>query len=182
MTIYDPISEALDLESLDIDYKIVEGIDYIPIKGPMPDYMKENLRELTLQQFKDPEMRKTHQEACKSPKVNHSDKIWVNDGNKNKRIYPFELHKYPNFVKGRLIPKSCKFGNYNKTGENNPFYGKGHSKKTKQKISNSQKGKVPHNYGKKMKWITNNIDKKQIHIDEELPNGWHRGRKRKVLK
>lgn len=65
--------------------------------------------------------------------------IWINDGIKNKRINPEDYDlKYSGWIRGRLIPKDCAFGNYDKRGENNPFYGKTHSDETKIKIRKSK--------------------------------------------
>jgi len=122
-------------------------------------------------------MRKRHLESC----IPHSDKIWVNNGKTSKRIYEKDLHIYKDFVRGRLITNPTEFGNYDKTGKNNPFYGKSHSAETKLKISEAKKGTKPHNYGKKMKWVTDNTVEKQIDFSNDIPEGWSRGRLKRGL-
>jgi hypothetical protein len=178
MTIYDPISTALNLTPIVIIDNLIEGMDYFQSSGGMCDTMKEHARKITLEQFNNPEMKKHHLESC----ISHSDKIWINDGVKNKRILENELANYPNFIRGRLIPKTCRFGNYDKSNENNPFYNKTHSDKTKEKISKSKMGNVPGNYGKKMKWITNGKNETQIEINIKTPDGWHNGRLKRGIK
>jgi len=109
------------------------------MKERMNSYeMKSKLREATRLQFLDPVKRKKHKDSC----VSHKDKIWINDGINHKRINPEEYDiNYSNWNKGRIIPKDSNFGNYDKSGSNNPFYGKTHTEETKMKISNNMKRK-----------------------------------------
>ena len=62
---------------------------------------------------------------------------------------------------------------------NGTFYGKKHSNETKQKMSESAKGKhdgvLNSQYG--TIWITNGTENKKIKKDEPIPKGWVRGRK-----
>lgn len=98
--------------------------------------MKQRAREKAHKQFSNIELKEKHKKAC----IPHKDKIWINDGNIHKRVTEdVFIKEYLNWNRGRIIPKDSKFGNYNKSGENNPFYGKSHSKETKDKISNTKK-------------------------------------------
>jgi len=54
-------------------------------------------------------------------------------------------------------------------GNLNPFFGKKHSKDTKEKIRNSKKGSK--------KWITNGSESRLVDINEDLEEGWRKGRK-----
>ena len=47
--------------------------------------------------------------------------------------------------------------------------GRHHSSETRKKISDSQKGK-------RFKWITNGVKQRRIPFDEEIPEGFVRGR------
>jgi len=108
----------------------------------MDDALKEKLRESATNQFLCKENRKKHLEAFLSADGNHKNKIWINDGLKNKRVTKEVFdEKYSTWNKGRIIPKDSKFGNYDKSGKNNPFYGKKHTNKTKMLISKNRKGK-----------------------------------------
>ena len=64
--------------------------------------------------------------------------------------------------------------------KNGTFYGKHHSEETKQKMSESQKGKrigEKHPmYGKKYKWINNGFENRYISLDDDIPEGFVRGR------
>ena len=131
MTIYEnrnmaSISEALNIEH---DY----SIDYSPTNltpFPVPsimewtDDMRERNRQTTIEQFKDPIKRERHRKACDG----HRGKVWINDGQVNKRVLPEEAKGlYADWNRGRLIPEENAFWNYDKTGKNNPFYGKKHT-------------------------------------------------------
>ena len=59
--------------------------------------------------------------------------------------------------------------------------GKTLSEETKQKLSKSHKGKTSSNKGKRYKWINNRVEEKYIPFNEEIPEGFVRGRlKRKI--
>jgi len=82
-------------------------------------------------------------------------------------------------------------------GENNPFYGKKHSKENRKRqseimkeyyrnhinpmkgkhrvITDSQKVKQSKTMSQTI-WITNGIDNTRININLDIPNGWRRGR------
>ena len=53
--------------------------------------------------------------------------------------------------------------------------GKNHSTETKEKISKAQLGIKNSQYG--TMWITNGLESKKIKKDEQIPEGWNRGRK-----
>lgn len=115
-----------------MDSEIRESINN-KIRSPE---MKQKAREKTQKQFSNAELKEKHRKAC----IPHKDKIWINDGINHKRVTnDIFIKEYSNWNKGRIIPKDSKFGSYNKSGENNPFYGKSHSKETKNKISNTKK-------------------------------------------
>ena len=59
--------------------------------------------------------------------------------------------------------------------------GRTSSEETKQKLSKSHKGKTSGNKGKRYKWINNRVDEKYIQFNDEIPEGFIRGRlKRKI--
>lgn len=90
-------------------------------------------------------------------------------GGKNSRITERvqEMRKDPEFDK--RFRESC----------GNTFRGKKHSEESKQRIgvANSihQKGSGNSQYG--TMWITNEVESKKIRKDEEIPEGWRKGRK-----
>lgn len=104
---------------------------------PMNAETKEKLRQITKKQFLDPIQSEKHRKSCDG----HKGRIWINDGTTNKRIFPSEMTKYEGWIRGRLIPKETAFWNYDKTGENNPFFGKKHSTETKLSISETMRKK-----------------------------------------
>lgn len=106
------------------------------------DEAKEILREANKTQFLDPVKKEKHLVASTE---NNPAKgtIWINKNCNNKRINPSLLKEYENegWVKGRFIEKENAFWDYNKTGSNNPFFGKKHKKDTLDRISQSNKEK-----------------------------------------
>lgn len=74
--------------------------------GPRPhsDQTKNKLRVRNKEQFSDPEKRKRHLEGCIKSNASHSDKIWINNGEINKRVTPenYELN-FSSWTKGRLF-------------------------------------------------------------------------------
>ena len=59
--------------------------------------------------------------------------------------------------------------------------GKTFSEETKQKMSEAHKGKTSSNKGKRYKWINNCVEEKYIPLNEDIPEGFIRGRlKRKI--
>ena len=58
-------------------------------------------------------------------------------------------------------------------GENNPLYGKQLSEETKLKIGEAFKGKI---------WINNGVISKRVQCDEDIPEGFSRGRLTKWMK
>lgn len=102
---------------------------------------KEKLRESVYLQFQDKEKKEKHRLACIKNNSSRG-KIWINDGNKNKRVTAelFEsVFYFEGWIKGRLFDRETAFWNYDKLGENNPFYGKKHTDETKRKISKSKR-------------------------------------------
>lgn len=55
--------------------------------------------------------------------------------------------------------------------------GKKHNDETRKKMSDKKIGIIPWNKNKKMKWVTNTIITKQIPFEQDIPNGWMKGRK-----
>lgn len=53
------------------------------------------------------------------------------------------------------------------------------SEETKRKMSESRKGEKNPMYEKKYKWINNGVEEKRIPLDEEIPEGFIRGRLKK---
>lgn len=62
---------------------------------------REQARQKTLDQFNDSVKKEYHKSKC----VSHKDKIWINDGLKNKRIKEKDLINFFGWMRGRLIPK-----------------------------------------------------------------------------
>lgn len=83
-------------------------------------------RKNNKKQFADPVMRKTHADAVSK----HSKgRRWVHKGKTNKKPLPEDIDKYleMGYTMGRYIPKENAFWDYDKTGENNPFWNKKHT-------------------------------------------------------
>ena len=57
--------------------------------------------------------------------------------------------------------------------------GKHHSEEAKRKIGEAMKGENHPLYGTKFKWINNGIVNKRVQCDEEIPEGFSRGRLKK---
>ena len=87
---------------------------------------KARLRQLTKEQFADPVMRKTHADAVSK---HGKGRRWVHKGKTNKKPLPEDIDKYleMGYTMGRYIPKENAFWDYDKTGENNPFWNKKHT-------------------------------------------------------
>lgn len=103
----------------------------------LSEQAKVKLRKAAQEQFADPIRAEEHRKTCDG----HKGKIWINDGSSNKRIDPNQMTKYNGWTRGRLIPKETAFWNYDKTGSNNPFYGKTHTAETKLSISETKRKK-----------------------------------------
>lgn len=73
------------------------------------------------------------------------------------------------------LKKSHKEGKMRYDG----FKGRNHTEESKKKIGEAnsihQKGSKNHQYG--TMWITNEVESKKIRKDEEIPEGWRKGRK-----
>ena len=67
-------------------------------------------------------------------------------------------------------------------GENHPFYSKHHTEEAKRKISDARKGKTPLNKGKRYKCINNGVENRFIPLNEDIPEGFSRGRLKKWMK
>lgn len=98
---------------------------------------KNKLSELTKAQFSNEIYKKKHYDSCKDNNASHSGTIWINDGISNKRVDKliFET-KFKNlgWIEGRYFKdKENAFWNYDKTGSKNPFFGRKHTKETKNK-------------------------------------------------
>ena len=73
---------------------------------------------------------------------------------------------------------------YGKFGKDHPSYGSKRSEETKRKLSERQIGEKNHRYGKKswnsgksvMMWITNGNESRYVFKENEIPQGWRRGR------
>jgi hypothetical protein len=111
--------------------------------GKISEEMKIHLSNVCKKQYECEEFRKKHLQACKENNSNHSDKIWINNGFKDKRVKEeiFEnTFKKNGWVKGRIFKNEKAFGHHlDKNGENNPFYGKKHSEKSKKIMSEKSK-------------------------------------------
>ena len=73
---------------------------------------------------------------------------------------------------------------YGKFGKDHPSYGSKRSEETKRKLSERQIGEKNHMYGKKswnsgksvMMWITDGNESRYVFKENEIPQGWRRGR------
>lgn len=73
---------------------------------------------------------------------------------------------------------------YGKFGKDHPSYGSKRSEETKRKLSERQIGEKNHRYGKKswnsgksvMMWITDGNESRYVFKENEIPQGWRRGR------
>lgn len=73
---------------------------------------------------------------------------------------------------------------YGKFGKEHPSYGSKRSEETKRKLSERQIGEKNHRYGKKswnsgksvMMWITDGNESRYVFKENEIPQGWRRGR------
>lgn len=147
--VFDAVSDAVEYEKKKLsEYFNLNWDNWLNkstgVSIIIDDQLREILREHTRKQFLDPDKRKRHKESC----ISHKDKIWINNGEKNKRVTleQYETPLYSEWERGRLIPKDSKFGHYDKSGSNNPFYGKSHTINTKDKISQTKKQRRKH-YG-----------------------------------
>ena len=99
--------------------------------------------------FLNPHKENICKQISNTLKLNYS--LMSEQERKEKFGHPLELN--PNWKNGIYLEKTtCKCGNkksyysivcnkcYNKFGKNNPFFGKQHSKETKEKLSNLKKG------------------------------------------
>lgn len=104
--------------------------------------------------FLNPHKENICKQISNTLKLNYS--LMSEQERKEKFGHPLELN--PNWKNGIYLEKTtCKCGNkksyysivcnkcYNKFGKNNPFFGKQHSKETKEKLSNLKKGIKPSN-------------------------------------
>lgn len=80
------------------------------------------------------------------------------------------LENDPNYLKKR---------HQNTAGINNPMYGKKHSKKTKDRISDANKGNKNPMFGKRWIYSLDYKCSKRIHKNDPIPSGWLEGRKLK---
>ena len=97
---------------------------------------KKILREENRKQFLDPVKRERHRIAT-TEKNPAKGTIWITKNKINKRIKLEYLRQYENegWVKGRFFEREGAFWNYDKSGSNNPFFGKKHTEETRSKIS-----------------------------------------------
>ena len=65
-------------------------------------------------------------------------------------------------------------------GENHPMFGKHISEETKKKISEANSGENHPLFGTKFKWINNGIEQRRCPLDEDIPEGYVRGRLKTV--
>lgn len=63
--------------------------------------LREEYRQKAIDQYNDPVEREKHRQSC----ISHHDKIWINDGLNNKRIYEKDFINFEGWYKGRYIPK-----------------------------------------------------------------------------
>lgn len=83
--------------------------------------LRQIYSERTKLQFQDPIKKKIHRNSCNG----HGDKIWINDGIKNKRIYANTSFLYGDWSKGRIINQETKDKmKQNRTTIKDPFTGR----------------------------------------------------------
>ena len=99
---------------------------------------------------------------------------------KKGKNHPFYGQHHSEEIK-RKMSKSLK-------GENHPMYGKHHSEEAKRKMSEAHKGKhFSDEHKRKIReankdriWINNGVISKMLKCDEEIPEGFSRGRLKKI--
>jgi hypothetical protein len=129
--VFDNISKSLNLETYPLKYNRAE----VSVESMLVPYtwnsnlaandpIRYEYRKRTLEQFSDPVKRQRHLEACLKSST-HSDKIWINNGNQNKRIKEDQLTNFPGWSRGRLIPREkIDIMIANRTTTRNPVTGK----------------------------------------------------------
>ena len=90
-------------------------------------------------------------------------------------IHHLDENKLNNSLSNLIYLTHSEHMKIHKKGNKNMF-GKHHTEETKQKIRNSSKG-----LNKDRIWINNGVENRFIHFDEDIPEGFIRGRlKRKI--
>lgn len=113
---------------------------------------------------------------------NSKDKLeWVRNGRKSADLIIFQKYgvENPSQLEHSRKINSEKMKLKHKNGEvkYNNFYGKTHSEESKQKMSEAGKqrtGNKNSQFG--TMWITNGVENRKIQKNEEVPDGWNKGR------
>lgn len=95
----------------------------------------------------------------------------------NKKLLDEEYRKnYYDAVSNGIKQHKIDFPDY-MVGENNPMFGKKHTQKSCAKMSNSKRGEKNNRYGSKWYYDPVTFESHSFLPNEEIPNGWIRGRK-----
>ena len=127
-------------------------------------------------------------------------KTKIRDGRpyfKGHKVYEWQMHTHVGYKKGMDIHHIDKNKMNNSlenlvyltrsehikmhSNGNKNMFGKHHSEDAKRKMSEAHKGENHPLYGKRFKWINNGFENRYIPLDDEIPEGFIRGRlKRKI--
>ena len=118
--------------------------------------------------------------------------IGVSDGyKKGLVIHHIDENKLNNALSNLVYLSKSKHAKIHSKGENHPLYGKHHSSETKRKMSKAAKGRIfseetkrklseaAKGKNKDKIWINNGVISKRIQFNEEIPEGFSRGRLKK---
>ena len=158
-----------------------EILEYLPDRSSLKEREKEIVNEGLLQ---DP--------MCMNLKIGgeggFSKDVCTKGGkiagnlHKEKMINDVEYKEKTLKIASRTFEQCWKDGRIKaKCGKDNPFFGKHHSEKTKDKLrgKSKQKGELNSQFG--THWINNGFENKKWKKNETLPDGWIKGRKNIII-
>ena len=118
----------------------------------------------------------THLGYKKDYDIHHIDENKMNNSLSN-LVYLTRSEHIKMHNKGKKLSEETKKKMSEVHKGNKNMLGKQHSEETKKKISESHKGK--NTWSANLIWINNGVEEKFIPLDEEIPEGFSRGRLKK---